>query len=617
LVCVNKYYVENGEVVIIGDSGEALRGRRWQDFLHIFLELKEGLGFRGEGITGSQMYLTNYLALPHITGFIGLTGSLDEELAKEVYPEAEIVRLESAERGEVIEEGIELHINKAEKLERVKDLALTKSGERRPVLIKVGPIEVTKPIEQIKVGDYVVTGEERSISKVIEIKEPTGDSYYEVRFENGVTLRVPDGHRFFTTEGEEAVLRDGLQSSGLDVDVINAHNSYLFKEIKEIIKNAGRPGKITIVTSVASRGINIGLLEETKKQGIYLIDANLSWSSLATDQFKGRGARKPDEKAHWKGIYSLEDEIFIDYESLTKEGKAILEETPILHKADRIIRLLQEGKRRIWKYTGKFWQRILDSKFWQKILSAQQRRSSDKAERVIALLQRRILEEKIRTARSQRRIWKYTGGFWQKILNIRMNLAQGGVEILFGENAAKVKATLTEEKRARYTEEALREVDSHMGNFFRYADKYRQRMDYISRHYLVWQKLFNFSYIAELLYGIKGAYENTLRDLSAALDSIVKEISEETKVALPKQEKKSSLQSLKIAGVIIGLVAVFGIFFKAGIFSVPVYAISALGVTFPILAAFGIAALALGVLFIQKFILAPALSQDTSAEDFS
>jgi hypothetical protein len=306
LICFEKnvnYFIEDNQAVIIGESGEPLIGRRYRDYLHIFIELKEGLPFKGEGRVQSQMFLLNYLGSQHIAGFIGLTGSLEEELVREIYPDAEIIKLDTASAsGEKEDLPTEIKYTREDKLYRVKEFVISEFSKAgaRPVLINVG-----------------------SLNEAVEA---------------------------------ESLFR------GLDVSVIDARNAYDFTEVARIVEDAGRPGRITIVTSVASRGIDFILKDEAKKKGILLIDANLSPSSLDSKQFRGRGARRPGEKAYYKAIYSLEDTIFTEYESLTEEARVVLKES----------------------------------------------RSGNKTEEIIRVIQRKILEQKIYSVRTQKRVWEYT-----------------------------------------------------------------------------------------------------------------------------------------------------------------------------------------------------------------
>ena len=85
------YQVKDGEIEIFGSSQEPLPGRRWQDYLNAFIELKEFGRFKAEGQVYSLMHLTNYFNSEHIVGLIALTGSLEDGLAKEIYPDAKII----------------------------------------------------------------------------------------------------------------------------------------------------------------------------------------------------------------------------------------------------------------------------------------------------------------------------------------------------------------------------------------------------------------------------------------------------------------------------------------------------------------------------------------------
>ena len=298
--------------------------------------------------------------------------------------------------------------------------------------------------------------------------------------------------------------------------MIDAHNSEEFETLKDIIDMAGKVGQVTIITPAVSRGINIVLFDEARERGIYLLDADLSPSSLDMEQFRARGARRPEEKAAWKAVYSLEDTLFSEYESLTKEAKANLNGNP----------------------------------------------SSKKIAKEIMILQRKILEQKIMSIRSQRRLWEETAKFWEKaLINIRLNIINYGVKVLFGKDADKVQAKLSAEENARYTQQILARIDSQIGNFFEYINAYRQKLDYVSRHYSIWQRLFHFDTDSELLAGVKKSFDSTLKNMSDAISEIIAEISAKIGINIPLTKKVISLKKpIKQGIAVVVLSSAFFIF---------------------------------------------------------
>ncbi|MDD4982158.1 MAG: S8 family serine peptidase, partial [Candidatus Omnitrophica bacterium] len=509
ILCFKKdthYFIENNGVVIIGESGEPLKERRWQDYLHVFIELKEGLEFKGEGKTVSLMYLTNYINSRHIAGFIGLTGSLEAELAREIYPDALVAEFTNRNSNVEDTQDVELYNSSIKKLSRVAEIVSSRKNKNQPVLIKVGSPE------------------------------------------------------------EAGTLKDILATP--EISVIDAHNCYNFDEIGLIEKSAGSVGKITIVTSVGSRGIDVVLTDLARDAGMLLIDSDLSSSSLDGEQFKGRGARRIGDRATIIRIYSLEDSLFQEYESLTSEAKTIFENY------------------------------------------------STDARKIISILHRRVLEERIRNASSQRKLWDYVGRLWQELVNIRTNIRDNGVGILYGENAKEIARRLSSAEKDAYGREVLQRIDSKIGSFFEKFNIYKQRLDYVLRHYSSWQRLWQMSYSAQLAYGAKISRQSTVKDIWSAIAPVIQDITEKTKVEIPsKQIAKRSCYVLKPIIALVVLSTIFGLFYYLGVLNFPLMLLARLGIQFPALNISFLAILSAGILVFQKLVLAPALSKDTSLDD--
>ncbi len=67
----------------------------------------------------------------------------------------------------------------------------------------------TKPIEDVKVGDFVLTynleTDKLEPSEVLSLQQPVRDGYYEVTFENGKVLKVTNDHPLYTEKGWAAI----------------------------------------------------------------------------------------------------------------------------------------------------------------------------------------------------------------------------------------------------------------------------------------------------------------------------------------------------------------------------------------------------------------------------
>ncbi|MFA5411609.1 MAG: hypothetical protein WC321_07145, partial [Candidatus Omnitrophota bacterium] len=506
------YHIQDGQAVIFGESQELLQGRRWQDYLHLFIELKEGLPLKTEGKIHSQMYLVNYINSPHIKGLIALTGSLGDEaaLVKEVFPDAQVLKFKDKVRGRLIDnKPIKMVMAGSEKLAQTVERVSEISRTGIPVMVKVGPLEESEGLGEL------------------------------------------------------------LMAQGIKAEFINALNSDNPEEIEKIVARASEPGKVTIVTAVGARGINI-LFNEAQEKTLYLLDADLSWSSLRTKQFKRRGARKPGETAYWEAIYSLEDSIFHDFPGLTEEAKDTL---------------------KVYGAAG--------------------------AERIIRVLQGKILEEKILNARSQKRVWEYTGSLWQQLINIRLNILRHGIVALYGDKAQEVREKLSPMQRAVFGKAALRRLDSQVGNFFAYANEFKQQLDYEWRHSSEWKRLWQVSYPAQLLTRARKARQDTVADIWSVVAPIVQEVTAETGVELPAAKKQSNWGIIVPVIILAAVAAAFILFYKAGILALPIAILTKTGIALPALSPLLMALLGVAALLLQKAVLIPALSRDTSADDFS
>ena len=109
-----------------------------------------------------------------------------------------------------------------------------------------------------------------------------------------------------------------MRAEGITANVLNAKNDELEAEI---IKEAGRPGTVTISANMSGRGVDIKLggADESQKDeavaagGLLILGTFMSESERGDMQLRGRSGRQGDV-GESRFIISLEDEIMTKYE---------------------------------------------------------------------------------------------------------------------------------------------------------------------------------------------------------------------------------------------------------------------------------------------------------------
>lgn len=165
-------------------------------------------------------------------------------------------------------------------------------------------------------------------------------------------------------------LYNALKEKGIEATVLNAKNDELEAQI---IKDAGKPGAVTVSANMSGRGVDIRLggadgaeVEQAKQAGgLLIIGTYLSENTRGDKQLRGRSGRQGDP-GESRFYASLEDDIMIKYDlkslipkrhypSPEDENGMPITDRVILRETDRIQRIAQgdtlELRRRLLKFT--------------------------------------------------------------------------------------------------------------------------------------------------------------------------------------------------------------------------------------------------------------------------
>jgi preprotein translocase subunit SecA len=240
------YMVKDGEVVIVDEfTGRLMPGRRWSDGLHQAVEAKEGVKIENENQTLATITFQNYFRM--FEKLAGMTGTADTEAVefKQIY-NLDVVVIPTNQPMIREDYGDQIYKTEREKFQAVLEEGKRLYEEKRPVLIGTVSIEKSERLSAL------------------------------------------------------------LSRHGIPHNVLNAKHH---EKEAQIIAEAGQPGKVTIATNMAGRGVDIKLGEGVVgKGGLHIIGTERHESRRVDNQLRGRAGRQGDPGSS-RFYLSLEDDL--------------------------------------------------------------------------------------------------------------------------------------------------------------------------------------------------------------------------------------------------------------------------------------------------------------------
>jgi preprotein translocase subunit SecA len=250
-----EYVVREGQILIVDEfTGRILQGRRYNGGLHQAIEAKEGVEVQQESRTYGKISIQNYFRL--YKKISGMTGTAQTS---------------------------------AEEFHKVYNLeAIT--------------IPTNRPNVRIDAPDLIYKNAGAKWRAVVaEIKE---------RHEKGQPVLVGT-----TSITKNELVSEMLSQANIPHQVLNAKRN---EEEGKSIAQAGRPGKVTVATNIAGRGVDIILggnppdSKEAEKVrelgGLYVLGTERHEARRIDNQLRGRAARQGDPGSS-QFFLSLEDDL--------------------------------------------------------------------------------------------------------------------------------------------------------------------------------------------------------------------------------------------------------------------------------------------------------------------
>jgi len=353
-----EYVLKEGEVVIVDElTGHLQPGRRYSDGLHQAIEAKENVRIQRARQTVATITYQNFFKLyDRIAGMTG-TAKTEEDEFREVYgipvlvmpTNEQVVRRDSPDvvfktqeakyRG-IVDEIMQLYVREQPVLVGSRSVAVSEYLGALMVpdrlalhalvrimqeKLRLGGGDLPKkdraeyqnllrtPLKDLKRSDL------RKVAAALEVEtDPATPENLEAMLELSGAL---------TAETEPAVRErycrrlEAVYTEGVPHDILNAK---YHEEEGRIITEAGRPGKVTIATNMAGRGVDIvlgGKPEDPDEQfipeayekvkdlgGLAIVGSERHESRRIDNQLRGRSGRQGDPGLS-RFYVSLQDEV--------------------------------------------------------------------------------------------------------------------------------------------------------------------------------------------------------------------------------------------------------------------------------------------------------------------
>ncbi len=350
------------EVVIVDEfTGRLMEGRRWGDGLHQAVEAKEGVNIQEETLTMASITFQNLFRLyPKLSGMTGTAATEAEEFGK-IY-NLSVLSIPTNKDSQRKNLNDIVYKNERSKFFAVAEDIVRANWAARPVLVGTTSIEksefiaslLSKPAHAMQVLEFRI---KRLLKQVEKHKLKDSLNSFIPKLDRPGNLKLSDATAVFCDSGEIEIddenlaqfdlkaewykdeeLKFAVESllmvlmlldkirSGLDHHVLNAKHH---EKEAHIIRQAGKPGAITIATNMAGRGTDIvlgGYLASDPKQpdfdkldmlgqakiqacgGLHVIGTERHESRRIDNQLRGRCARQGDPGSA-RFYLSLEDNL--------------------------------------------------------------------------------------------------------------------------------------------------------------------------------------------------------------------------------------------------------------------------------------------------------------------
>jgi len=283
------------EVTIVGGlTGRMMPGRRWSQWLHSFIEAKEGLPVKRENETLARISTQSYIALyPKIAGMTGTaqvgTPGTGPEVIRKVKELFSALSSQNTLHYIIQEPLLTFDPVKAE-FEDIYGTQVIVVPEHRPSIRK-------------NLDDCIYMTKQAKLEGVVDRALEIHSSRQPVLIE---TVSVEQSERIAHLLEERAKER----KQRISIQLLNALTN---EQEAEIITEAGLPSAVTVSTQLAGRGTDIVVSREALELGgLFVLGVERRDSRRWDDQIVGRAGRQ-GEPGVSQFFLSLQDDLMLKF----------------------------------------------------------------------------------------------------------------------------------------------------------------------------------------------------------------------------------------------------------------------------------------------------------------